>query len=226
MDWAMLPVEGQQEEILNTKWHAQPKLDGHRMCAIGKGTADVVLVTKRGQRTTVSRPPGWRGGLAVGTTLDGELVAGSYYAFDILGYKGEDVSSQTHQRRMALLKKSVPIFDKHFGLGTYEDVGYLWKSVLMVDAEGLVLKDPRSPYIVGPSSYWKKIKNTKTRDAIVSEAVPNKAGHTVMLVDPGTDKNLGKVHTTKPVLIGGIVRVRYCQTYPDGRLREAVILET
>jgi ATP-dependent DNA ligase len=222
--WAMLPISTHKEEIAVTKWYAQPKLDGHRMCVIGQESTVVTLISKGGHQTIAERPPGWISHLSPGTTLDGELVGEQFYAFDILARSHEDVTSQPHSERMKLLKRAIPKDDKHFCLGVYQNVPDLWASVQTVDAEGIVLKDPRGIYRAGASRSWRKVKNTKIMEAIVSMTAPNKTGITAVLIHPHTDKNLGKVHTGRPVKPGDIVRVRYCQVYADGRLREATII--
>jgi ATP-dependent DNA ligase len=223
LDWAMRPIATHKDEVTYTKWYAQPKLDGHRMCVIG-GPKLVLTISKRGQQNVAEKPPGWNSKLAPGTTLDGELVSGYFYAFDILAHNNQDVTGHTHRGRMAILKKAIPKEDYYAQVKVYQDVPALWDAVQTTNAEGIVLKDPKSVYRPGASSAWRKVKNTKIVLALVKETSPNKAGVTAVLVDPRTDQNLGKVHTLRYVVPGDIVRVRYCQVYSNGILREAVIL--
>jgi ATP-dependent DNA ligase len=224
LDWAMFPVPTGKHEIDTTKWYAQPKLDGHRLLVVAQAPTVVLLVSKGGHQLLAEKPPGWHSHLAVGTTLDGELVSGYFYAFDILSHRIMDVTDKPHRERMTLLKKAIPKADHAACIGVYQNVPALWSSVQAANAEGLVLKDPRGIYRSGASRSWRKVKNTKVIKAFVASTTPNKAGVTAKLVHPETGKNLGKVHTTRFVNPGETVRVRYCQRYPDGRLREAVII--
>jgi ATP-dependent DNA ligase len=83
------------------------------------------------------------------------------YAFDILGYDGEDLREQPLLvRRKALARllrhsQSGIVFNEHI----VEDGSVVFAHACRLGAEGIVLKRIDAPYRSGPYSAWIKVRN-------------------------------------------------------------------
>ncbi|MBN1396839.1 MAG: ATP-dependent DNA ligase [Bacteroidetes bacterium] len=96
------------------------------------------------------------------------------YVFDILRYKGNDLTQKTlHERLGSLLAAKMKIFSKHIVYLPYafstDEKHKLYKSVIKNGREGIMLKNLKAVYILGgrPSNNWYKAKKSMTIDAVV-----------------------------------------------------------
>jgi ATP-dependent DNA ligase len=105
----------------------------------------------------------------------------TFMAFDLLELDGEDLMQKPlHERKRLLYQEFAPIPGRfEFGLALdKEGKGKaLFEMAKVRGLEGLVGKHIDSPYLQGKrSSYWKKIKNTKTVDVVFVKYEVNPAG--------------------------------------------------
>jgi mRNA capping enzyme, catalytic domain len=84
------------------------KLDGLRNLL--KIDEESCLINSKNEKTRIILPKKGAG-LLVGTILDCELYKGKVYAFDILFYKGKDVTELIFSKRLQLLEDSVKILN-------------------------------------------------------------------------------------------------------------------
>lgn len=116
-------------------------------------------------------------------TLDGEIVALDehghprfdwlvnrgkqkrvpvYYVFDLLRLGDKDLRSEPLYRRKSLLQKLLPKNDTLRYVDHIATEGlHMFAGALALGLEGIVAKDPSSPYVDGPlvTWHWQKIKN-------------------------------------------------------------------
>ena len=117
-----------------------------------------------------------------------------YYLFDVLGAHGRDLTSLPLAQRRAILEDLAaaatepvvlpPVFDDVDGaLATSEEF----------DLEGIVVKDPESPYRRGErSEAWLKVKLTRTQEVVLAGIRPGQGGRAqtfgaLLLGIPGPD---------------------------------------
>jgi bifunctional non-homologous end joining protein LigD len=158
---------------------AQQKLDGVRVLV---QVGETMVVTNRaGQATTM-------GGdvitglehLPHGTIVDGEVVAGTYYLFDVLAIGKEDVSKLGYCDRWERLDGDIePGLTGSIQVLPYasgKDKRKLLESLRESKAEGIVFKNKSAPYTPGrPASGGMQLKHkfVKSADVIVIENAGN-----------------------------------------------------
>jgi bifunctional non-homologous end joining protein LigD len=158
---------------------AQQKLDGIRILVqVG---ATMLATNRAGQATTLAGDviTGLEH-LPHGTIVDGEIVGGTYYLFDVLAIGKEDVSKLGYCDRWERLDGEVEP-----GLtGSIEVLPYasgkqkrkLLESLRASKAEGIVFKNKSAPYTPGrPASGGMQLKHkfVKSADVIVVENAGN-----------------------------------------------------
>jgi bifunctional non-homologous end joining protein LigD len=169
-------------------WIFEEKYDGYRILAYKEG-ARVTLISRNGKDRTATYPivaEAVTGLKSKTLLLDGEVVAfdrkhvsrfqllqegkaaPSYAVFDCLYDNGRDLRKQPLSVRREAMEKAIggrrTIFPSRQlatnGLRAYEvakQKGY----------EGVVAKDPSSPYVEGRSSYWLKVKVHQEEEFVI-----------------------------------------------------------
>lgn len=233
-EWAMIPTPAPTDSsgrkvFYNPEWYAQVKVDGVRVRVTLFEDGDMEILTRRGNSLNQfgsGNPPGWSHAPIRPCVMDGELVrtGGVFYPFDLLEVESTSLVRTSHQIRMQMLLDIVPESEHGRVLRTYEP-STVWVGILTMDGEGMVVKNPDSPYTVGPSDNWLKIKNNKFTSARIIAIEPDGNGVTATVVNPEDGMLFGRVHTTIDNLAtDDVVTIRYCQRYPDGRLREMYLV--
>ena len=195
------PIEPHEVEgfILDDDWLAQQKLDGKRVLAIVDGDR-VLAVNRNGQETTA--PADLLEGVSMledGTVVDGEVVEGAFWLFDVLKVGGKDVTSWPYAKRHALLAEElepglsgdVKVLPVVAGAKGKRD---LIARMTAQSAEGVVFKDRRAPYTAGrPSSGGTQRKHKLLKSADV--AIVMNAGNAYLMVVYANKKpiEIGKV---------------------------------
>src|SRR5687767_1015319 len=85
-----------------------------------------------------------------------------YYVFDLLRLGDKDLRSEPLSRRKSLLQKLLRKNDTLRYVDHIETHGlHLFAGALALGLEGIIAKDPTSPYVEGPREtwHWEKIKN-------------------------------------------------------------------
>ncbi len=104
----------------------------------------------------------------------------AYFLFDLLGHGGMDASRLPLRDRRALLEDAaVGAVDAIVVPPVVPDVEAALTTARELSLEGIVVKDPRSPYRPGArSEQWLKVKLTLTQDVIIGGIRPGKGGRT------------------------------------------------
>jgi bifunctional non-homologous end joining protein LigD len=171
-------------------WVYEEKVDGWRMVAY-KVSGTVRLVSRNG-RDHASRFPGIVAALrkldATGLILDGEVAVydaqlvsrfewlrhGSppelatpplFMVFDCLQARGKDLRSQPLYVRRNVIEDVLDEEDMVLPVRRLADDGLkAWQAVVEKGYEGLVAKDPQSPYVGGRTLKWLKVKMPRYRE--------------------------------------------------------------
>lgn len=230
---------GSLEQFLrNDKWVFEQKLDGHRLLLKSPGedmpptalTRSGSIYTRRLPRAIQDFrfPDGqW--------ALDGELVDGTFYVFD-LPVSILKPNAELWARRAAL-EALLSAIQHPFKIvpqaRTWREKEELATKAVARNLEGLILKQVDSPYRPGARcTEWLKIKFVATADCIVL-GVRDDGKDSVRLgmrdpiglqtVDVGRASLIGKEKRC-PINVGDVVEVRYLYTGAQGRLYQPTIL--
>lgn len=176
--------------IQHEGWVYEEKVDGWRMLAY-KGGGTVKLVSRNGLDHT-RRFPGLVAAIrqldANALILDGEVAVydaqlvsrfewlrhGSppelatpplFVVFDCLQARGKDLRSQPLYVRRNVIEDVLDEQDMVLPVRRLADDGLkAWQEVVEKGYEGLVAKDPTSPYVGGRSLKWLKLKQPRYRE--------------------------------------------------------------
>lgn len=164
--------------------------------------------------------------------IDGELVGDTYYAFDLVTLKGQDISSESFYNRHLLLN----------GFGgnqpnlifaplavTEQAKRELYQRLKAEGKEGIVFKDLNAPYCPGrPNSGGTQLKFKFWESATcrVKQVNGTKRSIAVEVLD-GNGNYLEMGNCTIPVnhpipAAGTFVEIRYLYAYPNGSLYQPV----
>lgn len=218
-------------------WVMEQKLDGHRvlLCSPGADMAPTAL-TRNGSIYTRTLPkairdfrfpPGeW--------VLDGELVDGTYWIFDLARspVPGAEKADCTTRRQLLeiLLNQIRHPFKIVPRAITRDEKLALAKASLELNFEGLILKRSTSLYKGGRSTDWLKVKYVVTADCIVTGVrTDGKESADLGLVDSNlrTVVDVGRCSLIgKPAVKNGdVVEVRYLYAGAGGRLFQPTLLK-
>lgn len=238
--------------IESDKYVMEQKLDGHRLllCSPG-GDFPPTALTRAGTPYTrrlpkalldFRFPPGYG---PMEFILDGELVDGVFYAFDIIVKGVVDETAPLRNRRT--------ILDQHLAwrrgceaikvvpqAKTLEQKIALSERALASNYEGLIIKDSNAPYRSGMrTEEWLKVKFVTTADCIVMDVRddgkesarlgmihwtgPGITHDNYQLVDVGRASLIGKEKAGE-IKKGDVVEVKYLYTGAGGRLYQPTIL--
>lgn len=137
------------------KWKFDVVLDGE------------ILVLQDDGKANFSALQNWR------SEADGHLV---FYAFDILWYKGKDVTQLPLVERQALLKEILPVDDDRIRLSQVFDSGgsEFFKAAQQMQLEGIMAKKADSRYIPDNRSRdWLKIKVHQRQEVVIGGFTKN-----------------------------------------------------
>jgi ATP-dependent DNA ligase len=244
-----------QTFIENDEWIMEQKLDGHRvlLCSPG-GDFPATVLTRGGNPYTRGLPASLKdfrfpeGVETMEAVLDGELVDGVLWVFDILTSANSTPSTPLYARRILLetIFATVPEFRDHPAIQlvpqarTKDDKIRLAEKALANNFEGLVLKKRSSPYRSGMrTEEWLKVKFVTTADCFVLD-----------VRDDGKESvKLGMIHWTGPGILsdsyevrevgrasligkekngtinkGDVIEVKYLYAGANGRLYQPTIL--
>lgn len=202
-----------QKFINDSDYVMEQKLDGHRVMLVSDDTP--LFLTRGGMPYTKAVPKGLDAhGLPKGFVIDGELINGVLWAFDVLHVDGQLQRLPLSERRKVL--NAIPESDVMRRIP--QAVSKAEKEALYALAaernyEGVVIKRADSPYECGiRSPRWLKAKFVTTADVIVlAVGDDGKESCSLGLVD-GTDvieigrcSLIGKPYVTP----GDVIEVAY-----------------
>lgn len=223
----------------------EQKVDGDRnLLTSPGGDFPPTVITRNGTPYTKRIPESVRNlrfphDTAPGTwILDGELVGGEFWVFDLLAAPGVDVGpdSPLHQRRAVL--EAAFAGDAFPGLRlvpqakTREQKIALAEIALRDNFEGLMIKKADSKYISGGrTDAWLKLKFVTTADVVVLDVrddgkeslrlgLYNDSG---ILTDVGRSSLIGK-EKNGVISKGDVIEVRYLYVGAGGRLYQPTIM--
>jgi bifunctional non-homologous end joining protein LigD len=187
------------------EWIAELKLDGYRLLVHARG-GNVQCWTRHGKDWTARVPgvaEAVRRLNLEDTWLDGELVSLDergraqfsllqqafderngrrieWIAFDVLHVAGVDVRDQPLRERKRLLRQTLAglAATDPVRVGDYVEGGVaaLWRQACRERLEGLILKDPRAPYVAGRTRAWLKLKCRHDEEFVVGGYTRTRAG--------------------------------------------------
>lgn len=104
----------------------------------------------------------------------------AYFVFDALEADGDDLTARPlTERRSALEKALHDAPDVILAPPIADDLDVALATARDLDLEGVVVKDPASPYRPGErSEQWLKVKLTRTQDVVVGAIRPGRGGRT------------------------------------------------
>jgi bifunctional non-homologous end joining protein LigD len=189
------------------EWLWEIKFDGYRALAVKSGTG-VTLFSRR--RKSLNRQFPFiveaLADLPAGTVVDGEVVAIDesgrpdfnllqnfraeasriqYYVFDLLCWKGRDLTGVTLVERRALLKSVVVIRDKRIRIADYFEAAPkdLLSAVREQRLEGIIGKQKDSHYQAGKrSGAWIKYRVNRGQEFVIGGYFPGPHGIDSLIV--------------------------------------------
>jgi len=233
---------------------AEQKLDGHRilLCSPG-GDYPPTALTRNGTPYTKGLPKALmefrfpNDPNPQSFILDGELVDGVFWVFDIPQSPATDPTMPLTDRRFVLehtfhlWAKGNPAIKLVPQARTFEEKVSLAEYALRNNFEGLIFKDASSPYRSGARTMeWTKLKFVTTADCEVlavrddgkesiklgmtqrteTTGIP---GHLDRVVEVGRTSLIGKEkHDT--IAVGDVVEVKYLYVGANGRLYQPTLL--
>ncbi len=192
----LTPVEADALEKLlaDDSLVAQQKLDGVRVLV---HVGDPMLATNRaGQATDIAADIlAGLGELPHGTVVDGEVLGGKYWLFDVLAIGKEEVSKLGYVERWERLDGEVepglsgPVSVLAMSVG--KDKKKLLESLRAQKAEGIVFKRRDAPYTAGRHSTQLKHKFVKSADVAIIANAGN--AYRMVVQDEKKQFDVGKV---------------------------------
>lgn len=250
----LLPQLAKQTEVTslerfinNDTWVLEQKLDGHRLLLLSPGgDHPPTALTRSGTPYTRKLPKAIQnfrfptvGGEVIPAgewVLDGELVDGIFWCFDLPRFPSAPLDMPLHLRRAAL-EMLLGQIEHPFKLvpqaKTAAEKIDLADRALTNNFEGLLLKQVNAPYRSGGrTEEWLKVKFVKTADVIVTGVRDDgKESVRYCVVDSATGNPLeigrasliGK-EKSGAINIGDVIEVRYLYVGADGRLYQPTVL--
>ena len=224
-----------------TGWWMSEKLDGIRAYWDGEG-----FVSRLGNRFAA---PAWFVEHLPANTLDGELFAGRklfqkttsivrsgaggdawkalrYVVFDAPDHGGTFEERSAFCRQLLTAELPYAAWHEHVACEGFDHLRTELARVEGLGGEGLMLRQPRSPYVAGRSSTLLKVKTFHDTEARVLDHVAGAGKHKGRLgsllceLPDGTRFNVGTgfsdAERTSPPPIGAVITFRYQELTPDG----------
>ncbi|GGH40097.1 ATP-dependent DNA ligase [Microbacterium album] len=99
------------------------------------------------------------------------------YLFDVLSADGADLVSRPLADRRGVLERIAAAAGDAIAVPpVFDDVEHALAVAREHDLEGVVAKDPRSPYRSGRSDRWLKLKLTRTQEVVIGGVRPGRGG--------------------------------------------------
>jgi ATP-dependent DNA ligase len=211
--------------VASDEWVMEQKVDGHRVL-IQSTEAGIRFLGRNGARYTKGVPASFaKLPLPVGWGIDGEILDGTFWAFDVVNPDlAVDRVTLTERRRLLaflveeLGHEQIKLLPQ---ASTLEDKEQLLRAVVQNGHEGVVFKKKNAGYHQGRSSSWLKFKVEPTADLVVSTVrADGKESAEVAYVRDGVPTTVGKVSLIgrPPVSVGDVIEVKYLYITDDGRL--------
>lgn len=245
------PIANPEPFIKNPDWAMEQKLDGHRVLVVVEDGV-VKAYNRNGEPRNVPQlvrdalaesPPfsvptiaGFKvpAGSSWRYVLDGELVEGTYWIFDLLEMPGHDLRGLTWLQRRQALGKVARFRDREgFDFTTWvrEEAQKRELFEACLDKEGVMFKDVNSTYRPGRWGSWRKFKHIKTCEVVVAEL--NRKGKaesmSVGLYDEsGTLREVAGCRIlpqfTGQIKMGDVVEVKYLYATENHKITQPVLL--
>lgn len=195
------PIEDDELEafLSDDRLLAQQKLDGNRVLVCVQGD-DTFGTNRSGQKTDVPKAIlEGVGMLPEGTVVDGEVLGGEYWLFDVLKLGEREVTSLTCEARWQMLSDEIepglsgPVRVLKSAIGAKAKRA-LYQTLLDSKAEGIVFKERKAPYTAGrPASKGtqRKHKFIKSADVVLVANAGN--AYQMVVFDGGKRFEVGKV---------------------------------
>lgn len=218
--------------ITDDRFAFEPKLDGHRLL-VNITDGNVRFLNRRGESYSHSTPrlvAGTLAGVAGRWVLDGELVTGVLYCFDVLVADGVAVTGEAQQTRRVLLEELLGrVGDESVRLcpsvvspsAKLELVRFL----IDRDGEGVIVKRRDAAYLPGKRTrHLLKAKFEKEADCVVvAVGTDGKDNLTLGLFDQGQLVEVGRCTALAGdgarVRPGDVVTVKYLGVYDMAKPR-------
>lgn len=232
--------------ITNDEWVIEQKLDGHRilLCSSG-GDYPPSALTRNGTAYTRRLPqeiqnfrfPPTPDGRPMDWILDGELVDGTFWVFDMPRWPGDAESNLGLAQRRAVLETLMENLNSPFKLvpqaRTAQDKITLAKTAIASNFEGLIVKRANAKYLWGGrTADWMKIKFVTTADVVVTGVrLDGKESVNYCVFDETTGKQIdvgrasliGK-EKRGAINVGDVIEVKYLYVGADGRLYQPTVV--
>jgi bifunctional non-homologous end joining protein LigD len=193
----MLALSGSELPTDDKEWLYEIKLDGYR-CLIGKRSDNIILWSRRGNTLTKQFPRIAQAAhdLEADTLIDGEIVALDdrgrvsfnllqhhrskaqaiqFFAFDLLVYKGRDLSGMALETRREMLAEALSTVGDPIRLSeTFETApADLIRAAKEQSLEGIVAKRKNSLYETGKrSGAWLKYRINRGQEFVIGGYTP------------------------------------------------------
>jgi bifunctional non-homologous end joining protein LigD len=228
--------------INDDKWVMEQKLDGHRLFLMSPGAnMPPATMTRNGmpyskripQEVLDFRFP--EHDAAGEWVLDGELVGGTFWVFDLPRWPGDTNSNLALFQRRAALETLLGTMKAPFRIvpqaKTKDQKITLAHTALKHGYEGLLLKRADSTYrSAGRTDEWLKLKFVDTADVVVTGVrVDGKESVDYAVWENGDLKPIGRAsligkEKNGTIAVGDVIEVRYLYVGADGRLYQPTIL--
>ena len=168
--------------------------------------------------------------------VDGELVGSTYYVFDLLDYRGQDLRARGFGERYAILDEDVlsgmysaPTSCLRLLQASFTADGKREKLARVEDAikEGVVFKDAGAPYEGGRSETVFKFKLVESSSCLVARQNDKRSVGLYLLDAQSRQVPVGNVTIPgdQPVPeVGAVVEVQYLYYNPGGAFEQSVYL--
>jgi ATP-dependent DNA ligase len=229
--------------VMGPTYGMEVKADGHRKLTV-TGPNGPSVYNRDGHRAAQPLPAPLFESLSTLTVpaiLDGELVQGCLYLFDLVSYDGIVTPNVPFAKRSAALRHLVDVWDPPGWVEVVDpyivdpdEKQAAIDGLEMLGAEGVVFKRLDSPYIPGKSTAWLKLKFLEDVDAVVyGTGHEGKDNLMLAMADPAGDlvlpdgtvgRDIGRVSAQQGdganVEVGQVVQVRVGGLGATGRLVE------
>jgi ATP-dependent DNA ligase len=235
-----IPVEALQL-IMDPNWCAQTKEDGNHVLA-ARTPERVTTRNRNGTPHPVTQAVGLQlAKLPANSMLDGEkLHTGSYVVFDLLYLDSMDFRGVSYKQRFELAEEvctdviQSPLIRPVRTAWTTEDKFEFVRELRQANAEGVIFRDWRAPYIAGRPAFGgplRRLKFIKSLTCLVQRRIETDrkaatASFDMFLYSPsGQIINIGEVSSSKyhNQLTPGEMRVAeiiYLYSTPEGKLTQ------
>ena len=224
-------------------YYVEPKWDGRRVFMFKTGNHIVLASKHNGVYTDKTHPDLFARKLDPSffyyekMILDGEFIPAKneVHFFDILTAWGDFEADYVREKmplheRKEVLNGMVPdssLLTPYLRADTQQDIEFLFKVNVDKGFEGVVVKNPTSPYGEG----WLKLKKKDTMDVVVLRKEEGKehSWHVGVYTSKGDVIELGKVGTMvkevnpNDIKLGSVVEVQFQEITKERKLREGFI---